>query len=255
MPYRESSRRARMMVALVTVASVAILVPGTASAGGDPAGEKCESVQRSMRIPSDAETMVVVGNDGAPVPHPAVLAWEPWGGGDPSVWDNNVDYAFVEADWIWEAERVVSPVNGDIVEFEREFAIPGRPVSGTLSITVDNGYEVSLNGAFVGTDNLFGDWRAGDLTQPFVDGSPDPDLWQTVEHYDVSEDLVRGANTLAITGVNEFMDPSDEFNVDVGNIDNNPAGLIYELEVTYRTKQDCKPPRPGPKEPVDPKKP
>ncbi len=255
MSYSISHRLLRALLALVVAISVAVLAPAPARAGGEPTGEKCETVEHTMLIPSDTATMVVAGNDDQPVPHPAALAWEPWEGVDPSVWDVNLDYEFVEADWIWETERVVTPVAGDIVEFAREIDIPGRPVAGTLSITVDNGYEAFLNGGFVGTDNLFGDWRAGDLRQPFVDGSPDPDLWQTVEHYDVTEHLVRGSNTLAITGVNEYMDPTDEFNVDVGNISNNPAGLIYELEITYLTKQDCKPPRPGPKDPVDPKQP
>jgi hypothetical protein len=190
-------------------------------------------------IGSDTQTLVTAGNTGAPVPHAAALAWEPWSNTDPSYWDSKLDYTFTSADWIWESERVADPVDGDIVEFERRFIIPGKPVSGSLVITVDNGYEARMNGGIVGTAGLSGDWRAGDLRQPFVDGSPSPDLWQTVEQYDVTSQLVRGQNFLDITGVNEYMDPNDEFNVDPGTISNNPAGLIYELTVTYLTKGVC----------------
>jgi hypothetical protein len=181
--------------------------------------------------------MVTEGNSGAPVPYPAVVAWEPWDDTEPSHWDINIDHDFAEADWIWEAYRVLSPVDGDIVEFEREFSIPGDPIAGSLVIAVDNGYEAHLNDAFVGTANLTGDWRTGNLRWPQVEGRN----WQTAGVYDVTSSLVSGDNVLAITGVNEYMDADDPFNNRPGTIIINPGGLIYELEITYQTN-DCEPP-------------
>ena len=240
-------RRLRMQRGVLATGLVALSLlfavtaqPAQAVGADDPVlNTECPATEHTMLIASDGETMVVAGNSGAAVPHPAVSAWEPFADTDPSFWELNIDYEFEEADWIWETYRVVSPVEGDIVDFERAFAIPGYPVAGSLAITVDNGYEAHLNGDFVGSSNLSGDWRAGNLRQPWVDGSSES--WELVDVVDVTAALVAGDNLLAVTGVNEFMDPDDEFNVEFGNINNNPGGLIFELEVTYQTNQACVP--------------
>ncbi len=188
----------------------------------------------TLALASDEETLVVDGNDpNATYPTNAALAWEPWQGTDPSVWDININHTFTTADWIWETFRVLLPTEGSIVEFAEPFDIPGIPLDGTIHLTVDNGYELAMNGTVIGTAQLSGDWRNSNLSQDFVDGGPTGDLWQNVETWDLTGTLVSGENVLEITGVNEYMTPDDEFNVAFGNIGNNPAGLIYEAEITY----------------------
>jgi len=236
----QSARRGRRIISLMTVSFLLATVAATAQADNASTDDQPQTEclrEHTVLISSDTETMVTEGNSGAPVPYPAVLAWEPYADTDPSVWDVNIDHEFAEAEWIWETYRVFSPVAGDIVEFERAFSIPGDPISGSLAIAVDNGYEAHLNDAFVGTANLTGDWRTGNLHWPQVEGR----FWQTVGVYDVTSDLVAGDNVLAITGVNEFMDATDAFNNRPGTIIINPGGLIYELEITYQTN-DCPPP-------------
>jgi hypothetical protein len=233
----QSARRGRRIISLMTVSLLLATFAATAQADNASTDDQLQTEclrEHTVVISSGTDTMVTAGNSGAPVPHPAVLAWEPFADTDPSHWDVNIDHEFAEGDWIWESYRVVNPVEGDIVEFERAFSIPGDPISGSLAIAVDNGYEAHLNDAFVGTANLTGDWRTGNLRWPHVDGL----AWQTAGVYDVTAGLVEGNNVLAITGVNEFMDPTDEFNTEFGTIINNPAGVIYELEITYQTN-DC----------------
>ncbi len=239
---KRNTSKGRRIISLMAVSLVLTTLASTAQADnpttGDGGDQECLS-EHTVLISSDTETMVTAGNTGLPVPHPAELAWEPRSDTDPSHWDTNVDYDFVAADWIWEAYRVVNPHDGDIVEFERTFSIPGDPIAGSLVIVVDNGYEAYMNDTFLGTANLSGDWRSGDLSYPLVDGTG----WRTVFEHDVTDGLVSGDNVLAISAANEYADPSDEDNSVVGTISSNPGGVIYELEITYQT-DPCEPPPP-----------
>jgi uncharacterized repeat protein (TIGR01451 family) len=173
-------------------------------------------------IVSDTNTMVTQGNGATP--HNAVLAWEPNSNTDPSYWDNSLTgHTFsTAADWIWESYRVVHPMAGDVLTFQRNFYIPGNPTGGTLNITCDNGYEVYLNGNLVGSAQLNPGWGPGHLTQTYVDTNG----WQSVESYP-GLTLLQGNNLLEIKTANEYMGPDDGQND--GTVDNNPAGLIYEL--------------------------
>ena len=197
-------------------------------------------------IISDEATMIIKGNgDSDSYPQNAVRAWEPFGDHDPSYWDNHVDYNFGNsgADWIWESYRVMHPVKGDIVTFERLFKIGShhrcpshrcfcgwpRRLLAVLHITADNGYEVYLNGKFVGSAQLGDGYATSDLTEEYVNTNG----WQTVEHYKVSKLLKSGINNLTIIAANEYMGPNDG-QAD-GTIDTNPAGLIFELEI-FRLK-------------------
>ena len=150
---------------------------------------------------------------------PATLAWV-----HPS-WNANLteNLPGTGADWIWNSYRVGQPVTGEIVEFTHAFAIVGVPTVGTLKITADNAFEASVNGSVVGdSENLFGDWRTSDLTESYVAASSiGVSSWATVRTFDVLGYLLAGANSLAVTGVNE--------QADSGTIDSNPAGVIYRL--------------------------
>jgi len=66
---------------------------------------------------SDTETMVVESANFA-TPFPAELAWVH------PLWNQRLTYDFDDdAEWIWESERVVNPIDGDVVTFEREFDV------------------------------------------------------------------------------------------------------------------------------------
>lgn len=165
-------------------------------------------------VVSDTETIVTVGTGATP----AEYAWV-----HPSWWSGlSHDFSTSGAKWIWESYRVVHPVLGDIVDFERTFDIPGDPTGGTLYITCDNGYEVTLNDKPVGSAQLEPGWGSDNLTWEYVDTTH----WQSVESYDASG-LQSGNNTLVIKAANEYMGPDDgQAN---GTEYSNPAGLIYEL--------------------------
>jgi hypothetical protein len=60
---------------------------------------------------------------------------------------------------------------------------------------------------------------------------PAGDSWTSVEAWNVSALLVHGTNTLTVTGVNEYMGELD--GEPTGTIDTNPAGLIFQLDLTY----------------------
>jgi len=170
---------------------------------------------------SDDTALVTAGN----VTGNAVYAWEPKTDTDPSFWDGGLDYAFTAsgADWIWESYRVVHPVIGDVIELEKTFQIAGHPLSGTLYITCDNGYEAYLNDIFVGSAQVHDDWQNSYLTETYVNRYG----WDTVEQWDVSGLLESGANVLRIVAANERMDVADNgYN---GTISSNPGGCIFEL--------------------------
>lgn len=156
--------------------------------------------------------------------------------------------------WIWHCDEntstgqtvggestyyVKEPIAGDVVELEDTFDVPGTPVGGTLYITADNGYEVSLNGTSVGSAQVFDsggtEWEDSDLGQEFVNAQSGS--WMSVEEFDVSSLLVDGSNTLTVLGANEQQSTEDgEQN---GTVTSNPGGVIYELDIEYETCIPC----------------
>jgi len=185
-----------------------------------------------------------------------VAAWEPPSGTDPSLWDTQIaldpDGAWLQtngADWVWESNRVLDPIQGTVIEADAIINVPVA-TTGTFRITCDNGYRVDLNGvtissgdgatAGIGTQlsTTFASQIATNtnLTQTNVSG----DGWETVEAYNVN--LLAGNNTFKIFGVNEYMNTGDTHpgftgvrpagGDPVGTIDNNPAGCIFGLAAT-----------------------
>lgn len=214
---------------------VALLAPVTISVPAIVfANTNCTPV--CISVVSDTTVSVTKGN----VLGYAVKAWEPFlvdpNPPDPnnSVWDEKTGNFFTGtgADWIWESYRIVHPVGGDIVYFEKTFNIPGDPTSGTLHITCDNGYEVYLNGTFVGSAQLGAGWETSNLTQTYVD----TDNWQSVESYNVLSMLKPGINVLLIKAANEYMGSLD--GQSDGAISSNPAGLIFKMDICYYESVD-----------------
>lgn len=205
----------------------------------------------SMTVRSGTSSQVVgyrAGDDSGAFPtsepnEAADLTWV-----HPS-WNPNSSHDFdTETHWIWHCDESTStgqtidgsptyyvkePVAGDVVEFEEDFSIPGTPTGGTLYITADNGYEVSVNGTLVGSAQVFDsggtDWEDSDLGGTYINGSAG--TWTSVESYDVSSHLSKGTNTLTVLGANAQQSG--------GSVTGNPGGVIYELDIDYDTCMEC----------------
>jgi uncharacterized repeat protein (TIGR01451 family) len=177
-----------------------------------------------MTVISDTSTVVTYSSSGYASPgDPAKLAIVN------DNWWTKLTYDFPSgAQLIWESSKCRNPVSGDIVDFEKTFTIAGTPVSGTLYITCDNGYEAYINGNGypAGDPNaisaqLGSGWRTSDLTESFVNASG----WASVESWDITAYLQAGINTLEIGTANEQEDG--------GVADSNTAGLIFEIVISY----------------------
>lgn len=222
----------------------------------------------TMTIVSDTSTAVTEVN-GAPVTANAVLANEPVSypnctayapDGTGSAWDNSVNIP--GAHWIWNTLDPEHPIQGDVVTFQKKFTVPGLPNGGTLYITADNGYKVTLNGVPLGSAQLGPGFpttlkETTDTTPQAGNWGVASQGWQSVESYSLLE-LMSGENALTITAANEYMwndggysgpdyyygswDPSGgSINADpfpgsgIGgdNICRNPAGLIFKATADY----------------------
>jgi hypothetical protein len=230
------SRLNKLIVWLILLAlSLALILPlGLALSPATPVLAASEN----MTVVSDTSTLVINGNvSGASYPYNAALAWQPHDTSNDH-WDKSITgHVFsTSAKWIWESYRVVNPINGDIVDFKKSFSIPGNPTAGTLYITCDNGYELRVNGTLVDSAQLAGDWRMSNLTESFVHTYG----WQSVESRDIAPYLCPGANYFEIAAANEYYGSLD--GQGDGTIDNNPAGLIFEANITFTTHDGTPPP-------------
>jgi hypothetical protein len=223
----------------------------------------------TMTIVSDTSTDVTEVN-GTPVTANAVLANEPVGypncasytpDGTGSAWDNSVNIP--GAHWIWNTLNPERPIQGDVVTFNKTFTVPGLPNGGTLYITADNGYKVTLNDVPLGQAQLGPGFpttlkETTDTTPQAGDWGVASQGWQSVESYSLGE-LMSGVNTLMITAANEYMwnttdqyqgkdyyygswdpsggsvnpDPFPGYGISVDNICRNPGGLIFKATVDY----------------------
>jgi len=122
-------------------------------------------------------------------------------------WSTPKSEFMLGADWIWESEYVFNPETDNWVFFTKDFQIPGLypiELNGEIKITIDNEYyDLMLNWLSVGSD----------------------DVWTTVETYDISNELLIGANEFEIMAKN--------LGVPGSTATTNPAGLIYEAEICY----------------------
>jgi hypothetical protein len=177
----------------------------------------------------------------------AVPSWE-----HPAWSDTTTCFEGTGADWIWYSTEgkqvpdndeyyVLNNVYGDVVEFEREFDVAGPPTGGTLTIAVDNGFEAYVNGLMVASravnDGEEVRWECSDLKLPYVE----TDGWRTdgdcanITFPVPAEVLQEGPNTLTVLAVNAHNRREAE-ELEDGE---NPAGLIYELDVGYERCELC----------------
>jgi hypothetical protein len=158
----------------------------------------------------DLATYVTATNTATTVPFLAVDAWEAFNDPDDlttdSFWDTSlVGHDFVLGDWVWESYRTVDPTTPQDVSFEHTFTVPGPTAGdGVVYVANDNTYSASMNGTFLGEQT--------DYTQ-----------WPNVGQYPFA----------ALPGENTFTVEASNYGNDSYDIDNNPAGLIYEGSVDY----------------------
>ena len=82
------------------------------------------------------------------------------------------------AKWVWSQETETR------CHLRRVFTLDTPPTNATVLITADNGYELYVNGALVGSD-------VGAAS----------DVWQSVERYDITSRLAKGRNIIGIQGL------------------------------------------------------
>jgi hypothetical protein len=151
----------------------------------------------------------------------------------PSVWDNRItgsgkaELQASGADWIWESAQVLDPVAGTVIRLEKNFNIDGYPLSGTLLIAADNGFQAYVNQISVQVSStVSGDWKNSDLYQAFVT----QDGWEPIYNPAVGDWLQKGNNNLTIDAVNEHFNSDDSPNPCEGYPQNNPGGVIFLLK-------------------------
>jgi hypothetical protein len=214
------------------------------------------SSQDTLSLVSDTSTMVTSFNGVAEGPNPAVAAFEPVGYPDcgqyvqspvtGSVWDtqtggsasNDAGGPFAGATWIWRSANPAFPDVGEYATFERTFNVPGTPTGGSILITADNGYQVSLNGTLLGSAQITAPPFPADLSEAGVNTTN----WQSPETWVLP--LQGGINTLSIVAANEAAYP-DFPNIQTtgvggvaGGVCPNPGGLIFKAEASYLAGSD-----------------
>lgn len=110
------------------------------------------------------------------------------------------------ANWIWATNPVSAPTTVQTNTFTRTFNWSGPVTSAYIEFAADNYYHVVVNG------NLVGD------NQSLI-----TDNFQQNHHTDITADIVQGANTITFVAKNEHVDGSTPAE--------NPAGIIFKLEI------------------------
>ena len=211
----------------------------------------------TTNVVSDAATNVTSFNGVAQAPAASVAANEPVGypicgsylpSPTPgSVWDtqnggsasNDAGGPFDGATWIWRTLNPQFPDAGEYATFVRTFTVPGLPVSGSILVTADNGYQLSFNGSFLGQAQIYTPAFPGSLKEDGVNTTG----WQTPETWTLP--LQGGLNTLSIVAANEFAYPDDVPNQQTtgvggvpGGVCPNPGALIFKAQYSSYTRSE-----------------
>jgi hypothetical protein len=119
-----------------------------------------------------------------------------------------------DAHWIWKSQNVTpdEALNGTpLISFQKDFTLPSdaTDISGTITVTVDDTYELYVNGVFLGAE---------------------PNDYGTAEIFTITPEsglLVPGLNTIVVKAAN--------FPSGIGSDDpnSNPAGVRYRADFTY----------------------
>lgn len=138
--------------------------------------------------------------------NPAALAWVH------PAWMQEITGSV--AKWIWGTEKVTDPSATTTQTFTKTFIWNGPLTVATLKIAADNSYSVKLNGV---------EFNVGD-------GFASADTYNMTTF--LQTNIVSGVNTLEITGTN--------WSWSTQNPDENPAGVIYDLNIVGNTNINCK---------------
>lgn len=123
----------------------------------------------------------------------------------PKAWTASI----LDATWIWKTFLVENPTQEETYTFRKSFTWSGGISSATLTVAADNTFAALLNSVSVGSGAGF---AAGDERT-----------------FDVTADIQQGTNTLEVQTTNLAYQ---------GSAYDNPAGLLYRLDVTGQ----CTPP-------------
>ena len=178
-----------------------------------------------------------------------------------STWDDGVNWFednVSAADWIWETHLAEGPASyggadplydadaaryGRVVLFETTFNIPGNPLSATLRIAADNGYEAWVNtGTHYRSATAAAGWETSNLHEAWLSTSG----WQSYGTFVISgSELVNGSNTLYVLAGNEYFwsdDGDSPIPPTVGTWGTggyhqyNPGAAIFQLDVEYEER-------------------
>jgi len=84
--------------------------------------------------------------------------------------------------WIWQPATLAAPDPGNApIHLRRTFELKEKPASAEIHVTVDNKYELFVNGKSLGGDGN----------------------WNTAERYDIGKLLTRGRNAVALKATNQ----------------------------------------------------
>lgn len=122
----------------------------------------------------------------------------------------------LNANWIW------SDKAGFVAHFRRAFVIDGGTTNASISITADNGYELYVNGSFLGSDI-----------------GAESAVWQSVETFDLASVLQPGTNVVAIRAT----DLGRQAGVIVGVVIEQADGQRFSFgtDATWRTSASSDP--------------
>lgn len=136
-----------------------------------------------------------------------------------SVWPTSSSIA--DASWIWMEENTnpaeeYADVPAGGWYFQKTFDLPASAsdIAGSISIDADNAFELYVNGTDVGGEGVLD--KTGDTSNTGT--------WATIMTFDLAGLLQPGTNTILVRAINYF---------DYGSSSSNPAGLIFEANVTY----------------------
>ncbi len=168
----------------------------------------------SVSVISDTTNMVIStdnGDDPVQFPHAAKQVLNPH-----PAWTVTGDIP--GAVWIWATEPTTAHDSGNVdiyYTFEKTFEWWGPIEGATLSLGVgtDNGYEIKLNGNYIGDD-----WGEYNYKSP-------ADVYTNFADY-----IKQGENTLQIKVKNQALSG--------GTPSTNPAGLLYKLTIDGKCEGD-----------------
>lgn len=170
-------------------------VNNTSSYDQNDNDEKNPEVCRAV-VSSDTMTKVNGNNN-------SILAWD-----EHPAWTAIIP----GASWIWDTYRTENPTLDETKFFSRTFYMPVNMTQAYLMIASDNEYKVSIN-SFT---NVFSATDSNDaVDHNFTSTGQD--------FYDALPYLVSGTNTITFEVKNLALEN--------GTVDNNPAGLLYSLEI------------------------